>query len=200
VTDDTLQLIRSGTNGVSGASRAAAPRALCLCILLALYPLLLSACAPANHTRPAAQQALARGVYPDTLALTADNFADTDGNRFRDTTGVIVYLFAQNRPIPVAAPGSFTFVLETSAGERLAEWRFDHQQTAAAGREFGPGPGYFFELSLFAADAGSRTDRLDHAEGELLVTFTPLPTDDREDAPRPIRRRGTPLQIGPVRR
>lgn len=149
--------------------------------------------APGVPPRPA------RGTHPDTLALTADNFADTDGNRFRDTTSVIIYLFAENHPIPFVAEGSFTFLLETTNGQPIAEWRFDREQTAAALREFGPGPAYLFELSILKADAGIGTDRIADREGELVATFAPAAAKGTEE-PRRVRRRGTPVQIGPTGR
>ncbi|MEX2217315.1 MAG: hypothetical protein WD749_01030 [Phycisphaerales bacterium] len=123
---------------------------------------------------------------PDTLVPIASDFVDTDQNRFRDTTRVVVYVYADSGryPIPVAADGAFEFRIENPAGERVAAWVFDREQTRAAMRQLAPGPGFVFELSLLAPGSGG--DRVADSEGQLSVLFTPShgsPISARPTAP-----------------
>jgi hypothetical protein len=158
-------------------------------------------CSAGDSTRSGAAggSSSLRAVTPAALVVAADNFVDTDGNGYRDTTSVIVYLFSQERAVPTTAEGTFTFMLESMGGEPIVEWRFDRQQSAAAMRQLAPGPAYIFELSLFDASRpdGVRTsDRLSISEADLLVTFTPAVAEGQQT--RSLRGRpGAPLQVGP---
>jgi hypothetical protein len=165
----------------------------------ALPAMLVTACAPAAPGRGSAQgSSPARPAEAVAVVVAADNFVDTDGNRFRDTTRVNIYLFAHDQAVPTTADGSFAFQLETLTGEPLVEWRFDRQQTAAALRQLAPGPAYIFELSLFDAttpDGQRASDRLNVNEADLLVTF--IPATPQGQQPRLLRGRpGAPLQVG----
>jgi hypothetical protein len=127
---------------------------------------------------------------PGLLSLTAANFLDTDQNRYADRATVLVFLFPESTryELPMHAPGEFLFRLEDTHGALLREWRFDKDQTAAAARQLGPGPGYAFELSLLE----NGTDQLDTPEGVLVCRFTPV-----EGAPIGTRA-GSPVVLGRV--
>jgi hypothetical protein len=140
-----------------------------------------------------------RGGEPAAIVVASDNFVDTDGNGYRDTTSVIIYVFSQERAVPTSADGTFSFMLESIGGEPIVHWRFDRQQSAAALRQLAPGPAYVFELSLFDAtrpDGVRTSDRLSISEADLLVTFTPAVAEGQQA--RPLRGRpGAPLLVGP---
>jgi hypothetical protein len=131
------------------------------------------------------------GATPGTLAPSAQNFVDTDGDRYRDTTTAVVYVYADSGyPISMKADGTFEFKIETPGGKTLAVWTFDRKQTRSALRELAPGPGFVFSLSLL--DLGS--DRIEESEANLQVTFTPV------DGKAIRRRLSAPLLIGPLSR
>src|SRR5262245_24743994 len=108
--------------------------------LLSAFVAVLAGCVSTSNT-PRAQQTPASAT-PGVVALTVPDFNDTDGNRYRDTTTVAAYVIADSTayPIPMRAKGSFDFTLETRKGEKLAEWKFDERETAAALTDLAPGP------------------------------------------------------------
>jgi hypothetical protein len=160
-------------------------------IAAAALAILIAGCAssrPGNQPSPPPRSGSAR---PDTLTIAADNFVDTDGNRYRDSAVVVVYLFSEKHTLPMQVEGEFAFILQSHSGQRLAEWRFDRQATAAAMQQLPPGPGYIFQLSLLE----SGTDRIEEREADLIAAF--LPASSGPVAPV---RRGVPLLVGPVTR
>lgn len=172
-----------------------ASRLCVVCCGLALPALAASLCAcagPSGGSTPRPQTSST--ARPAILSLAADNFADTDGNRYRDSTIVVVYIFSEDQSLPMRADGEFTFTLQGRSGRRLAEWRFDRQQTAAAVEQLPPGPGYIFELSMLE----SGTDRTEEREADLIATFSLAQRDDRR--PPVTLRRSVPLAVGPVSR
>lgn len=121
----------------------------------------------AGGGNPAARPAPA-SADPVGLSCTVQNFVDTDGNGFLDTSAVYVYVFASGYPVAQRAEGSFEFRLQTAQGERIATWNFDERQSRAARSDaLPPGPGFRFELSLLPAG-----DRRDDREAELVVLYT----------------------------
>jgi hypothetical protein len=143
-------------------------------------------------SKPAAAHATPSSIAPAKIAPVAGDFTDTDANRYRDTTRVIVYIYADSDkyPIPMKPEGSFQFRLENPQGKTIATWNFDRAKTAKAARQLAPGPGFVFDLSLL--DLG--TDKIEDSEAELLITFTPA------DGPVLRARPSAPLLVGPLSR
>lgn len=109
-------------------------------------------------------------AVPRSLTLIAPNFVDTDENQYRDTTSLVVYLFAGGYAVPVTADGSFQFrLLDRGGRDTLATWEYPPAESAAALRRLGPGPGYVFNLSLLERGG----DTLDLPDAKLVCTFTP---------------------------
>jgi hypothetical protein len=130
---------------------------------------------------------------PGVLAMTATDFFDTDGNKFRDTSTLVVYIFAESASyqLPMRAEGAFEFRLETSEGQPIARWQFDRRQTEMSRRDLAPGPGFVFELSLL----NSGTDRIAAPSAELIATFIPA------DGGQPLQgRTQSPLLVGSLGR
>ena len=159
---------------------------LALSIALALCD---AGCVTEGKAKPAAAPA---SMEVGALVPIAGDFADTDANHYRDTTRVVVYLYADSNryPLPIAPAGSFEFRLENAAGKQVALWTFDQAMAKAARRKLSPGPGFVFDLSLLKLGS----DRLSDTEGELVVTFTPV-------RGKPVRSKpSAPLLIGPLTR
>lgn len=158
-------------------------------VFLGVVALAGAGCVTEGPAKPAQAPGSARvGV----LVPIAGDFADTDANRYRDTTRVVVYLYADSAryPLPMAPPGSFEFKLENAAGKQLALWTFDQARTRAAKRELSPGPGFVFDLNLLSLGS----DRIADTEGDLTVTFTPVEG-------KPVRAKpSAPLLVGPLSR
>jgi hypothetical protein len=155
-------------------------------LAIVLIAALLAGCS-SGQPQPARTPSTAK---PGLVSLTAANFLDTDQNRYADRATVMVFLFPESTQyeLPMHAAGEFLFRLETPEGAPIREWRFDQQQTAAAARQLGPGPGYVFELSLLE----NGTDRVEGSEGLLVGRFTPA-------AGQPVgTRSGSPVVIGRV--
>lgn len=115
-------------------------------------------------------------VRPVKLIPVADGiFADTDANRFRDTSRVVVYIMGDvpGYRLPIAVAGEFVIRLETRSGMSIAEWRFDQARTAEALHALPPGPGYVFDLDLRTARGMNGTDRTSETEADLVATFIP---------------------------
>jgi hypothetical protein len=152
--------------------------------------LLLAGCGASTQqagSRPPAS------ATPGVLALTATDFFDTDGNKFRDTSTIVVYIFADSAhyQLPMRAQGEFDFRLETPDGQPIGRWRFDRRQTEGARRDLAPGPGFVFELSLLQGG----TDRIAAPAAELIATFIPA------DGEQPLHARTqSPLLVGSVGR
>ena len=161
--------------------RARVEAPLVLFATVALTPLFFASCAaePRTAQRPPADAA------PGVLAITATDFIDTDGNKFRDTSTVVIYIFPESAQyqLPMKAEGTFDFVLE-SRGQPVAHWQMDEDRSGAARRQLPPGPGYVFELSLH--ELGS--DKITAPDAELVATFTPF------DGSRTLKAR-TPSQL-----
>jgi hypothetical protein len=159
-------------------------------LLLPVAALLLAGCSAAPHgsaSRPP------NDAEPGVLAITATDFIDTDGNKYRDTSTVVVYVFPESAEyhLPMRAQGSFEFFLEDPSGGVLTTWRFVEGQTIAARRDLAPGPGFVFDLSLLERG----TDRFNIPEAELVSVFTP------SDGGKPLRSRTqSPLLVGSVGR
>ncbi len=155
---------------------------------------LLAAMAPVSCTTgPSRPDSAPDSAVPGVLALTATDFIDTDSNKYRDTSTVVIYVFAESAQykLPMKAEGTFEFVLEDRGGRALARWNIGPDRSGAARRQLPPGPGYVFEISLL--EFGS--DRLDVPEAELVATFIP------DDGGRPLRARTqSPLLLGSVGR
>lgn len=131
-------------------------------------------------------------AMPRVLSTVASDFVDTDGDRYRDSTEVVVYVFADTGryPIPMRADGEFDFDLQDASGKSLHHWRFDRDKTRDALRQRAPGPGFVFELKL------PKARQIETPEGELVVTFTPSARGSE-----PIRGKPTAaLLIGPKSR
>jgi len=137
---------------------------------------------------PTAQPA---GLTPDTLVLSVSQFPeDTDRNGYFDTAPVTVYLFDEPYQAPIAAAGAFTFTFVTHAGAPVATWTFDAQKTAEARRQFMPGPGYVFRLSLLEQG----TDQLPPTQVLLRASFRPA-----GDGPVAQTRAATTVHLGRAR-
>lgn len=151
--------------------------------------LLIGACGGSGRTGPRTTPPRA---MPERLVLVAQNFEDTNANRYRDTAVVYAYVYADSTrfPLPVEADGEFEFRLEDATGTTVAAWRFDHQQTRAARRRLGPGPGFVFTLSLLVEG----NDRLTATEADLVAAFS-------SPGGRTVyARTSAPVLIGPVNR
>jgi hypothetical protein len=151
---------------------------------------LMACAADSGGGRPTPTPASAR---PGLLSIAANNFMDTDGNKHRDLSTVVVYIFPDSAQyaLPLAADGVFEFTLESADGRPVRHWRFDQRQTAEARRDLAPGPGFVFDLSLL--ENGS--DRIAITEAELVATFHPAGA-----AGPPLRARTQPLLVGPIGR
>ncbi|MCC6659274.1 MAG: hypothetical protein IT437_00135 [Phycisphaerales bacterium] len=127
-----------------------------------------------------------RGATPQSLSLIAPNFVDTDENQYRDSTSLVVYLFAGGYAVPVTAEGSFEFRLMDRKGKSaIASWEFSAAEAAGAVRRLGPGPGYVFTLNL--QDKGG--DKLEMRDAKLVCTFRPTTGDA-------LRTESSPLLVG----
>lgn len=159
-----------------------------------LAPVLLAGCVTDGPTRPRSQPS---GVQPAKLITAADGaFTDTDANRYRDSSAVVVYVMGDSPGyhLPIRVPGQFTIRLESPRGQLIAEWPFGVAQTEAALRNLPPGPGYVFELDLRKSQVRGGTDIIDESEADLVAIFT-------TDAGNTIRARtSAPILIGPVSR
>jgi hypothetical protein len=146
--------------------------------------LALAACADSHKST----RATPSDAVPGAVALSVGDFADTDQNRYRDTTSITAYVYSLQYPIPLAAKGSFEFELQSVRGEVLHRWSFDQRQSAAALRDMAPGPGFVFNLSLVGGD------RIEATDGEIVCTFRPV-------SGTPVHARPTaPIAIGPILR
>jgi len=153
----------------------------------------LSGCVADTPPRPRQPQ----NIHPAKLIPAANGaFIDTDANRYRDTSTVVVYVMG-NAPayqLPIAVTGEFLLRLEDPKGRLVAEWKFDHKETAAAMRTLPPGPGFVFEMDIRKSPYTHGSDVIEQSEAELLVTFIP----DEGDAIK--ARTSAVLLIGPVDR
>ena len=159
-------------------------------VFLTIPAVVLAACA-AEPTRRAERPPA--DATPGVLAITATDFVDTDSNKYRDTSTVVLYIFPESAQyqLPMKAEGTFEFALEDGEGRPIARWKIDENRSGEARRQLPPGPGYIFELSLF--EFGS--DQLTAPEAELVATFFPA------DGGPPLRSRTqSPLLIGSLGR
>ena len=151
--------------------------------------LLLAACTAG----PARRDSAPASAVPGVLALTATDFIDTDSNKYRDTSTIVIYIFPESAQykLPMKAAGTFEFVLEDRSAQPIARWSIGENRAGQARRQLPPGPGYVFELSLL--EFGS--DQVDLPEAELVATFIP------DDGGRKLRARTqSPLLLGSVGR
>src|ERR1043165_2813170 len=135
-------------------------------VLAAMSALILSILAGcvAEQRRPAETPDEAKPVK--IVPAASGSFVDTDGNRYRDSSTVVVYVLADSTryAIPMKARGAFNIRLEDRTGLTLGEWSFDKAQTAACLRSMPPGPGFVFDLDLRRSSAAGHTDRIDRGE------------------------------------
>ena len=114
-------------------------------------------------------------VHPAKLVPAAvSEFQDTDDNRYRDSSPVVVYVMGDSPGyhLPLKIEGEFVLRLESPGGQLVAEWKFDRAATAAAMRVLNPGPGFVFELDLRKSATTGNTDVVKQAEADLVVVFT----------------------------
>ncbi len=131
----------------------------------------LGACAPRAQGPSTEPPHATQDIRPAVVALSANNFEDTDGNRYRDSANVTVFIFSDSPRHPVAMEmlGEFDLTLTDATGTLLARWHFTAEQAERARGRFGPGPGFLFVLSL--NDRG--TDKMETHEAQLSCVFTP---------------------------
>lgn len=163
--------------------------------LAALAVCMISGCIADNSPRTPQTPTDAR---PGKLVpATSGSFQDTNGNQYRDTSTLVVYVLADasKYPLPMKAKGRFEVRLEDSAGGMIASWSFTKEQTAAAVRDLPPGPGFVFELDLRKSAATGYSDQINKGEASMLITFKP------EAGGEPIvARTSSPILIGPIER
>jgi hypothetical protein len=163
------------------------------CVLL-IGAAILAGCVADGPQRPQRQRQPS-DVLPAKLVPTASvEFTDTDANRYRDSTTVVVYVMGDvpTYHLPLKVAGAFVLSLQDSQGRVIAEWTYDRAQTAAALSGLQPGPGFVFGLDMRKSSLG--TDVIQTPEAVLAVTFTP-------ETGESIRARtSAPILIGPVRR
>ncbi len=161
--------------------------------LIAAVSVTIAGCvsdAPPRQRQPA-------DVHPAKLITAADgSFTDTDANRYRDSSMVVVYVMgdAANYQLPIKVAGEFLIRLEDPRGKVIAEWRFDKATTAAAMRNLPPGPGFVFELDLRRSRVRGGTDVMEDREADLIAEFRP------EAGEMVKSRTSSPIEIGPVGR
>lgn len=90
---------------------------------------------------------------PVQIQLTVGLPSDADGNGYPDTVQALAYLFPANddnreSKLPVAAKGSFEFVMQNAAGTVLARWVFPPDIVDRAARRLPAGVGYSMYLRL----------------------------------------------------
>lgn len=122
----------------------------CLPTLLALLAS-LGGCASSGgaHSKPSA----ASQRPPVQVQLTIGLPSDADGNGYPDTVQALAYLFPANdndssSKLPVAAKGTFEFVMQNAAGTVLARWVFPPEIVDRASRHLPAGVGYSMYLRL----------------------------------------------------
>ena len=146
----------------------------------------IGGCVSDDRARAAATP---NSATPRVLTTVTSSFADTDGDRYRDATRAVVYVFADpSYPVPMRAEGEFDFILESPGGKRFTQWHFDRLQTRAALRQLAPGPGFVFDLAIDPARS------IDEPEAELRVTFTPVKGEPIHGQPKAA------LLVGPLSR
>jgi hypothetical protein len=149
-------------------------------------------CASQDHPRPTETPSSAT---PQRLIPAASgSFDDTDGNRYRDTCTLVVYIIADETryPLPMKARGEFEIRLEDPNGKVIAKWNLGKDQVAASIRSLPPGPGYVFSLDLRASPTTGYTDKIDQGEAMMVVKFTP------EHGEPIVARTSAPILIGPI--
>lgn len=153
----------------------------------------LTACVSDQHRAP---ETPADATPVKIIPAASGSFVDTDGNRYRDSSTVVVYVLADSTryALPMKARGEFNIRLESGGGDAIAEWTFDKAQTAAAVRSMPPGPGFVFDLDLRQSPRAKNTDRIDRGEASMVVTFTP------EGGQALYARTSAPILIGPIAR
>ncbi|KAA0216270.1 MAG: hypothetical protein DYG94_05445 [Leptolyngbya sp. PLA3] len=90
---------------------------------------------------------------PVQVQLTVGLPSDADGNGYPDTVQALAYLFpasddTRESKLPVAAKGSFEFVMQNAAGTVLARWVFPPDVVDRAARHLPAGVGYSMYLRL----------------------------------------------------
>lgn len=108
------------------------------------------------------------GIRPEQMTFSAGVAMDSDGNGFRDTIPVVVYLFGDTRryPLPLQAPGVFEFELIGADGARIGEWIFNEEETARSVGDSAAGVCYRFALRL-----GPGRDRMSSRHASLRAIF-----------------------------
>ncbi len=138
--------------------------------------------------RPPPPDARAERVVP----VVSGQFVDTDGNGYRDSNQVIIYVFTGGGyAIPIEADGAFEFTLTDRGGRPIRRWTFTRDEATQRRARLPAGPGFVFTLSLLAGEGG---DTVNEGEADLFGVFTPISGD------LPIRfRTSAAVVIGRVR-
>ncbi len=176
------------------STRTRAPIAACL-LLLAWWGVWGSGCVADNgggRGSRASQRPPADARAERVVPVVSGQFVDTDGNAYRDTNQVIVYVFTGGGyAIPIEADGAFEFTLTDRAGRPIRRWTFTRDEAAQRRARLPAGPGFVFTLSLLSGEGG---DTVSEGEADLFGVFTPLSGD------LPIRfRTSAAVVIGRVR-
>lgn len=160
------------------------------CSIVAAAALAVPAgCVSAGPTRPEARRPPA-DARPERLVPVQGQFEDTDGNRYGDSSVVVVYVYSRPQyDLPMRARGTFTFTLSDTTGKDIRRWVFDSDATERGRITTPVGPAFAFTLSLL--DSGG-ADTLPATEAELTCEFAAA------DGPEHVRSR-VPAPIGPVR-
>lgn len=110
------------------------------------------------------------------VAAPRGEFIDTDGNGYRDSSLVAVYLMdmTMSRVITVAGDGTLKIFLNSESGQRLASWTFPVTPEPGMIQQAGYGWGYVFELNVNDV----ATDQFPHKSGGLVAIYIPA-TGDR---------------------
>ncbi|MCL4222520.1 MAG: hypothetical protein KJZ65_14260 [Phycisphaerales bacterium] len=127
-------------------NRPPCPLALGLALLVGM-----GGCASSGGSRPKPPPVSQRP--PVQIQLTVGLPSDSDGNGYPDTVQAIAYLFPANddskeSKLPVAAKGTFEFVMQNAAGTVLARWVFPPEIVDRAARRLPAGVGYSMYLRL----------------------------------------------------
>ncbi|HYE60489.1 MAG TPA: hypothetical protein VD997_00710 [Phycisphaerales bacterium] len=126
----------------------------------------LPACDSGSKNRMPSQPA---NIQPSRVGVWATPPLDTDANGYVDTVEITVYVSADQHPVPLSVPGTFTFRLIGRDKKDLATWHIDEPAAQAAMRRSRVGPGYFFTLNV----KDVATDEIDAQSAELAAEFTP---------------------------
>lgn len=168
--------------------------------IAALAACLLFGCVADNSPRPAPRPT-PESARPGKLVLaTSGAFQDSNGNQYRDTSTLVVYIFGESKyPLPMKPKGQFEVRLEDRTGVTIASWQFTMDQTTSAIRDMPSGPGFVFELDLRKSAAAGFSDKINKGEASMVVTFKPEGAGGEGTEPITART-SSPILIGPIER